>query len=96
MTLLGKLLEHFNRVLQGEAKLLTASVKPALENALLRGIYHMILAVIGLYGALCLIGPWSCSYPDESAATVSHLIASRSPFGHSEHSEAYLGSDSLV
>jgi hypothetical protein len=71
-------------------------VKLALENALLRGIYHMILAVIGLYGALCLIGPRSCSYPDGSAATVSHLIASRFAFGYCEHSGAYLGSDSLV
>jgi hypothetical protein len=43
-TLLGKLLEDFSRVLQGELKLLGASVEPALERAVVRSLNHMILA----------------------------------------------------
>jgi hypothetical protein len=54
-TLLDRLLEDFTRVLQGEVKLLGASIEPALESAVVRGLNHMILAVIGLCGVLCLI-----------------------------------------
>jgi Flp pilus assembly protein TadB len=54
-TLLGKLFEDFTRVLRGEVRLLGANVEPALQSAIVRGLNHMILAVIGLCGILCLI-----------------------------------------
>jgi hypothetical protein len=54
--LLAKLLEDFTGVVQGEAKPLRASVEAALETAVVGGLRHMILAVMALYGVLCLIG----------------------------------------
>ena len=55
-TLLDKLLEDFTRVLQGEVRLLGASLEPAVENAVMRCLNHIILAVLGVCGVLCLIG----------------------------------------
>jgi hypothetical protein len=52
-TLLGKLLDDFTRVLQAEIKLLGATIEPAFDTALVRGLNRLILAAMGLCGLLC-------------------------------------------
>lgn len=54
--LLATLLQDFTRVLQGEVKLLSASVESALKTAVVRGVSQIVLVVVALYGVLCLIG----------------------------------------
>lgn len=54
-TLLGKLLDDFTRVLQAEIKLLGATIEPAFDTALVRGLNRMILAAMGLCGLLCIM-----------------------------------------
>jgi hypothetical protein len=54
-TLLSKLLDDLVRIVRGEIRLAVASVTPAINRILVRTIILLTLAVIGLFGAVCLI-----------------------------------------
>jgi hypothetical protein len=54
-TLLSKLLDDLVRIVRGEIRLAVASVTPAVNSVLVRILTLLTLAVVGLFGAVCLI-----------------------------------------
>ena len=53
--LLSKLLDDLVRIVRGEIRLAIAGVTPAINSVLVRTITLLTLAVIGWFGAVCLI-----------------------------------------
>jgi hypothetical protein len=54
-TLLLKLFDDFIRILRGEIKLMGASVARTIDGVLVRSLYLMVLAAIGVVGLFCLM-----------------------------------------
>jgi hypothetical protein len=55
-TLLGHVLLDFTRVIEGEARLVRASIAPAMTAVLDRWLQELVLASVALVGLLLLLG----------------------------------------